>query len=81
MMSFMTPSHLFTKWSSAGAFGLLVAFGQSSVTGAESLAGGIIDLHGDALGGPFLGVRLDVSHFPITQEVFKPVEQLGEFSV
>lgn len=27
-------SYLFTKWSSAGALGLLVAFGQGSVTGA-----------------------------------------------
>lgn len=78
---FFSPAHLFTKWSSAGALGMLVAFGQSSVTGTQSLAGGVVYLHGDALGGPLLGVRFDVGHFPISQEVFEPVEQLWEFPV
>lgn len=72
-------SHLFTKWRSPGAFGLLVAFGQRSVTGAEPFARSVVNLHGDALGGPLLGVRLHVEHFPVPQEVFEPGEELREF--
>lgn len=73
-------TNLFTKWSSASAFRLLVAFGQRSVTGAQSLTGSIINLHGDAFSGPLLGVRFNVGHFPISQEVFKPVKKLRKFS-
>lgn len=73
-------SYPFTKWSSASALGLLVAFGQRSVTGAQPFTGSIIDLHGDALSGPFLGVGFNMGHFPIAKKVFKPVEQLRKFS-
>lgn len=74
-------SYPFTKWSSASALGLLVAFGQRTVTGAQPFTGSIIDLHGDALSGPFLGVGFNMGHFPIAKKVFKPVEQLWKFSI
>lgn len=76
MLRSSAPSHLFAEWRSAGALGLLVAFGQGSVAGAQPLAGGVVDLHGDALGGALLGVRVHVRYLAVAQEVLEPVEQL-----
>lgn len=75
-----SSSHLFAERRSAGALGLLVALGQGPVAGAQPLAGGVVNLHGDALRCPLLGVRVQVGHFAVAEEVLEPVEQLWEFS-
>lgn len=71
--------YLFTEWAPARALGLLVALGQCSVTGAQALAGSIVYLHGDALGGPLLGKALHVCGLFVAQEVFEPGEEFWEF--
>lgn len=82
----LLPQYLSAKLSPSCALGLLVALGQCPVAGAQPLAGSVVDLHGDALGGSLLGeglgvARVAVAGLPVAQEVFEPCEKLGEFSV
>ena len=65
----------------ACALGLLVALGQCSVAGAESLAGSVVYLHGDALCSPLLGETLHMAGLPVAQEVLEPGKKLREFPV
>lgn len=75
----MSLPYLFAQWGPPRALGLLVALGQGSVAGAQPLAGGIVNLHGNPLCSPFLGICLHVNRLLISQKVFKPGEQFWEF--
>lgn len=65
----------------ACALGLLVALGQCSVAGAQSLAGSVVYLHGDALCRALLGETLHMAGLPVAQEVLEPSKKLREFPV
>lgn len=71
--------YLFAERSPPCALGLLVALGQGSVAGAQPLAGGIVNLHGNPLSSPFLGICLHVNRLLIAQKVFEPSKQFWEF--
>lgn len=70
--------YLFTEWCPPRTLGLLVALWQRSVAGAQTLTRRIVNLHGNALGGSFLGEGFQMYRLLIAQKVFKPIKQFRE---